>query len=229
MNYRAIRSIWRAKLAVAGRPLLLPTLASLPSFPYPSGTMYIKKQTSSVHLLSSLHFLLEKNRQFPRRRSLHVIKTCDESQLGGRASSQSGGVYFVRDIHSMRVLWRASQRRTGYRNAGFKRCSWQYNNLYCSVTQCSTVQYNKRNTRNILVSEPEWKREFGTHRPRGKDNTVLRMYKPHVLTRIYTPKLECGFYTEFKKLDPPRKSRYHIDDWANDAGIVCFQTPSRDR
>jgi hypothetical protein len=40
--------------------------------------------------------------------------------------------------------------------------------------------------------------------------------------QIYPPKLGCGLYTEFKKnLDPPRKSRYYIDDWAHDAGIVC--------
>jgi hypothetical protein len=40
----------------------------------------------------------------------------------------------------------------------------------------------------------------------------LHVYKPHFLTRICTPKFGCGFYTGFKKLDPPRKSRYHIDD-----------------
>jgi hypothetical protein len=57
----------------------------------------------------------------------------------------------------------------------------------------------------------------------------LRVYKPHFLTRLCPPKLGCGLYTEFKNLVPPRKSRYHIDDWAHDAGIVCCETPSRDR
>jgi hypothetical protein len=31
-----------------------------------------------------------------------------------------------------------------------------------------------------------------------------------------------------KNLDPSRKRRYHIDDWAHDIGIVCCETPSRD-
>jgi hypothetical protein len=51
------------------------------------------------------------------------------------------------------------------------------------------------------------------------------------LTRIYPPKLGCGLYTELKKkknLDPPRKSCYHTDDSAHDAGIACCETPSRD-
>jgi hypothetical protein len=52
------------------------------------------------------------------------------------------------------------------------------------------------------------------------------VYKPHLLTRIFLPKLGCGLYTELKNnLDPPRKSRYHIDNWAHDASILCCETP----
>jgi hypothetical protein len=38
------------------------------------------------------------------------------------------------------------------------------------------------------------------------------VYKPHFFTIIYPPKLECGLYKELKKLEPPRKSRYNIDN-----------------
>jgi hypothetical protein len=47
------------------------------------------------------------------------------------------------------------------------------------------------------------------------------------LARIYPPKLGCGLYMEFKNLDPPRKSRYPIDDWAHDISIVYCETLSR--
>jgi hypothetical protein len=55
----------------------------------------------------------------------------------------------------------------------------------------------------------------------------LRVYKLHLL--IYLPKSGCGLYTEIKTYILRKKSRYHIDDWAHDAGIVCCKNPSRDR
>jgi hypothetical protein len=54
----------------------------------------------------------------------------------------------------------------------------------------------------------------------------LCVYKLHFFDKnwgvAYTRNLK-------KTLDPQRKSCYLIDNWAHDAGIVCCETPSRDR
>jgi hypothetical protein len=52
----------------------------------------------------------------------------------------------------------------------------------------------------------------------------LCVYKPHLPSEIGV-RLIHGI----KNLHPPRKSCYHINDRAHDAGIVCCETPSRDR
>jgi hypothetical protein len=61
------------------------------------------------------------------------------------------------------------------------------------------------------------------------DVTYLRVYKPHVFDKNLPSKIGLRQMHGMKKsLDPPRKSRYHADDWAHDAGIICCETPSRD-
>jgi hypothetical protein len=58
----------------------------------------------------------------------------------------------------------------------------------------------------------------------------LRVYKPHFFVKNLPSKI--GVYTRNLKKenpDPPRKSRYHTEDRAHDAGIVCCETPGGDR
>jgi hypothetical protein len=55
----------------------------------------------------------------------------------------------------------------------------------------------------------------------------LRVYKPH-FWQEFTLENGGAAYTRKNNQDPPRKSCYHIDNWAHDAGIVCCETPSRD-
>jgi hypothetical protein len=61
--------------------------------------------------------------------------------------------------------------------------------------------------------------------------SYLRVYKPHFSDKNLLSKIGVRLIRGIKKnnLDTPRKSRYLIDDWAHDAGIVCCETPSRDR
>jgi hypothetical protein len=59
----------------------------------------------------------------------------------------------------------------------------------------------------------------------------LRVYKPHFFDRNSHSKIGMRLINEIKKepTSSEKKSRYNIDDWAHDAGIVCCKTPSRDR
>jgi hypothetical protein len=59
----------------------------------------------------------------------------------------------------------------------------------------------------------------------------LRVYKPHFSGKNLSSKIGVRLIhgVKNKDLDPSRKSRYHIDDWAHDAGNVCCETASRDR
>ena len=102
MNYRAISTTWRAKLAMPRFTLPLLTLHFIPRVFYIRGAgrgRCILKTDGALLVL-----LLQKNRQFRWRTSLRVIKTCDDSQLWE-------GVYFLRHIHSMGLLLTAIQRR----------------------------------------------------------------------------------------------------------------------
>jgi hypothetical protein len=56
----------------------------------------------------------------------------------------------------------------------------------------------------------------------------LRVYKPH-FDKNSPSKIEVRLIHGIKTLHPPRKSRYHTDDRAHDAGILCCETPSGDR
>jgi hypothetical protein len=40
----------------------------------------------------------------------------------------------------------------------------------------------------------------------------LRVYKPHFFDKNLHSKIGVRLFTELKDQDPPRKSRYHIDD-----------------
>jgi hypothetical protein len=60
----------------------------------------------------------------------------------------------------------------------------------------------------------------------------LHVYKPHFFDKNLPSKIGVQLVhgTLKNNLDRPiKKSRYHVDDWAHDAGIVCCETPSRGR
>jgi hypothetical protein len=74
-------------------------------------------------------------------------------------------------------------------------------------------------------------KKYNTVNSRYLSLPYLRVYKPHSFWQEFTlQNWGAAYKRNLKKyLDTPRKSRYHIDDWAHDAGIVCCETPSRDR
>jgi hypothetical protein len=57
----------------------------------------------------------------------------------------------------------------------------------------------------------------------------LRVYKSHFFDKNLPSKVVVRLIHGIKKLDPPRKRCYPIDERAHDAGVVCCETPSRDR